>query len=242
MKGQIFTMDLVLGTIIILSVISSAYVVSSSYSTATQSTLSNNDLLSQYSSAVTSFTLVNTTMPHLFAFQSSGSLAAVTSYIQSTLGEELSTPYSVSLYALEDYSASSGGVPNIFLFGYNSSGFIGSHFQAYNEPVLVTNTSSLCGASCNVSLIANSTFPSLSTEVNAEGCSVYTPSGTAVSGWTIQNNTPSGYCTITVGAYNAGGKPGNYLVEAYKTPGGASDGETTLYILGIDLMQIKVQT
>ncbi|MCL5009479.1 MAG: hypothetical protein M1433_00640 [Candidatus Parvarchaeota archaeon] len=242
MKGQIFTMDLVLGTIILLSVISSAYLISSTYLSATQSNLSNNDLLSQYSSAVTSFVLVNTTMPKMFYVQSSGNLPTVIDYIQSTLGEELSTPYSVSLYALENYSRTSLGVPDILIFEYNSSGFSGVNTQAYTEPILVTNVSSLCGSSCNASLLVNSTFPSLSTEVNAQACTVSTQTGEPVSGWTIQNDTPSGYCKITVGAYNSGGKPGNYLVNAYKTPGGASDGETTLYVLGIDTLLIRVQT
>ncbi len=240
MKGQVFTMDLVLGTIIILSIISSAYVVSSAYSTATRSTLSNSNLVSEYSSAVAAFTLVNATMPQIFAFQNGGSLSTVTNYIKSTLGAELATPYSVSVYALEDYSQGSGGVPNVSLFSFNSSGFSGLNFQAYNEPILVTNTSSLCGTSCNVSLIANSTFPSLTTEVNAAGCSVFTDSGASVSGWTVQNNTPAGYCTITVAPYNSGGKPGNYLVST--TNGTVSEGKTTLYVLGLDLIRIEVQT
>ena len=238
MRAQIFTIDLVLGAIIILSILGGAYGLSSYYSYLNQASISNADLNAQISSAITSFMIVTQTRTQLDNFQVGiTSASTFENYTINTLGEEIGLPYSISVYALETYSEA---IPNVQLLSYASNGFEnGSAIEAFSEPIIVTNQTSLCGSACNFSLQAQSAFPGENLTVNAAKCNVYTNKGSG-TGWGVFNNTPAGYCTIQVGSYAAGALPNNYLVKAYNSTG-SFEGNTTLYVLGLDLIQLKIQ-
>ncbi|EEZ92695.1 MAG: hypothetical protein BJBARM4_0703 [Candidatus Parvarchaeum acidiphilum ARMAN-4] len=79
-------------------------------------------------------------------------------------------------------------------------------------------------------------FPSYNDTINAENCNVLYGNGTS-TGWTILNDTPSGYCTIEIPTY-AG--PNSYDVTT-TAANGASTGSATLHVLAIDLLKFEVQ-
>ncbi|MCL4399557.1 hypothetical protein M1293_03590 [Candidatus Parvarchaeota archaeon] len=236
MKAQVFTLDLVIGTVIILSIIASVYSISSYYSSINQSVISSGSVSGTYSSAVSAFSISNITIQNIDALQVAGDTSAFQTYVVSTLGKELPVPFSINLYAKEVYSGYY--LPNVSLFAYSSSGFPStSAISVFYEPVIVTNQSSLCGSSCNVSLQAQSVFPGENSTVAAPDCTVSTNTG-ASTGWRIVNDSPSGFCTIEVGSYSDA-KPDNYLVKAYSSSG-TSEGETTMFVLSLDYLKIEI--
>jgi hypothetical protein len=237
MRAQIFTIDLVLGTIIILSILGGAYGISAYYSSLNQSAISSGDLSGEFSSAVTALMLVNTTRTQVFNLQNGSPSSTFSSYIQQTLGKEIPFPYSVTIYFLEDYANLK--VPNVPIFSFSSSGFSNmSSSQTFYEPLLVTNSSPLCSSLCNSSLGPISTFPTQNVTVNAPKCLLYTNSQHS-TGWQVFNNTPAGQCTIAVGSYFVKG-PNNYLIKAYSSAG-VSEGQLTLYVFGLALVVVKIQ-
>ncbi len=234
MKAQIFTIDLVLGAVIILSILAGAYGLSAYYSSLSQASISSADLSAQISSAVTSFMAVTQTRGEIDTFQvniTPASRSTFETYTLDTLGKELEVPYSISIYALENYSDQ---IPTVQLLSYLSPGFQNSSgLEVFSEPIIVTNQTPLCTiATCNISLQAKSVFPDENSTVNAPDCNVYKNNG-SVTHWNVFNDTPAGFCTIAVGNYTRA-LPNNYLVKT-------SEGNTTLYVLGLDLIQIKVQ-
>ncbi len=240
MRAQVFTIDLVLGAVIILSIVGGAYGLSAYYFSLSQASISNSDLSAQISSAITSFMTVTQTRTQLDNLQvnvTTISKSGFKNYTIETLGEELGLPYSISIYALENYSSQ---IPNVQLLSYDSNGFEnGTSIEAFSEPIIVTNKTSLCASACNFSLQAQSAFPGENLTVNTAECNVYTNKGSA-TGWKVFNNTPLGYCTIEVGSYLGGALPNNYLVKAYNSTS-SFKGNTTLYVLGLDLIQLKIQ-
>lgn len=230
-------MDLVLGTVIILSLLGGAYALSSYYSSLNQAAISSGDLNAQFSSAVTSFMLVNSTRAQILDLQSGGSATTFLDYVQQTLGSEVSVPYSVTVYALEDYATLT--TPTVQIFSYTSSGFSSSRsVQSFYEPIIVTNSTSLCGSACNFSLGQQSVFPTQNLTVNAPQCSALN-NNLYPTGWDVFNNTPVGSCTITVGSYFVDGLPNNYLIDAYSSTD-TYEGNVTDYVLGLDLVVIKL--
>ena len=104
MKAQVFTLDLVIGTVIILSIIASVYSISSYYSSINQSVISSGSVSGTYSSAVSAFSISNITIQNIDALQVAGDTSAFQTYVVSTLGKELPVPFSINLYAKEVYS------------------------------------------------------------------------------------------------------------------------------------------
>ncbi len=203
-----------------------------------RASISSGDLSAQFSSAVTAFVLVNSTRFQLLDLQNGGPASTFLAYVQSTMGKEMNFPYSISVYALETYT--SAAIPNVNIFSYASNGFSNSvSTQTFYEPVVVTNSTSLCGTACNFSLNVQSGFPGQNVTVDAPNCEAYTNSFYP-TGWVVYNNTPAGECTILIGGYLVNGLPNNYLIKAYSSGGGA-DGQATLYVLGLDTVVIKVQ-
>jgi hypothetical protein len=233
-KGQVFTIDLVVGSIIILSVITSAYAITSYYLKLNSSITTDSDFISQVYSAVSSFSLVSSTENQLLLFENGGSASALDSYVSSVLGSELSGPFLLNVFTKSNYSNSS--LPSNLIFSYNSRFLSSSSYSTFYEPLVVTNYSSACGSSCNASLSINSVFPSYNDTINAPNCNVLYGNGT-VTGWTILNDTPSGYCTILVPSY---ANPNSYDVVTSSSTG-VSTGSATLHILAIDLLEFKVQ-
>ena len=233
-KGQVFTIDLVVGSIIILSVITSAYALTSYYLSLNGSITTNSDFISQIYSAVSSFSTVSPTANALVLFQNSGSASNLDNYVSSVLGSEISSPFLFQVFTKTDYYSNS--TPNDLIFSYNSGFSPSSSYSTFYEPVLVANYSSACDSSCNSSLSINSVFPSYNDTINAENCNVLYSNGTS-TGWTILNNTPSGDCTIEIPSY-AG--PNSYDVTT-TAASGASTGSATLYVLAIDLLKFEVQ-
>ena len=85
-KGQVFTIDLVIGTIIILGVLVSAYSITNYYLSINSSITTNGNFLSLVSSAVSSFSEVSSTSTALLQFQNGGSSSALSSYVLNILG------------------------------------------------------------------------------------------------------------------------------------------------------------
>ena len=232
-KGQVFTIDLVVGSIIILGVITSAYAITSYYLKLNGSITTNSDFISQVYSAVSSFSVVSSTENQLLLFQNGGSASALNSYVSSVLGSELSGPFLLQVFTKSTYSNSD--LPSNLIFSYNSRFSSSSSYSTFYEPVIITNYSSACGSSCNTSLSINSVFPSYNDTINAPNCNVLYGNGT-VTGWTILNNVPSGYCTIFVPSY---ADPNSYDVVTSSSTG-VSTGSATLHVLAIDLLEFKV--
>ena len=232
-KGQIFTIDLVVGSIIILSVITSAYAITNYYLSINSSITTNSNFASLAYSAISAFSTVSSTESALLNFQNGGSPTALSNYIVNVFGSEISNPFSIDVFTKTNYSSDS--IPDSLLFSYNSGLTSSLSYLNFYEPILVTNYSSACGSSCNSSLSVNSVFPSYNTSVNAVNCNVLYGNGT-VTGWTILNNTPAGYCTIEVPPY---ANPNSYDVVT-SSSSGVSTGSTTLHIISIDLMQFKI--
>ena len=237
-------MDLVVSAVLITSIIIGAYSLSSYYTSLNKTYISTGDTMGQFSTAVTSFMLVNSTRAQLLGLQNSVTTeSSFRAYILQTLGKELDFPYYISVDALENYSQST---PNVNIFNYSSSGFSQnvSSMHQFNEPIFVTNYSSLCSSSCNYSLQPQSGFPGQNISLSAPNCTVFNNANVrvgpaAANGWEIFNNTPTGSCTLTIGRYATTGSPNNYLVDAYSL-GGISDGEITVFSLALDLVSIKI--
>ncbi|MCL4361967.1 MAG: hypothetical protein OH338_01655 [Candidatus Parvarchaeota archaeon] len=233
-KGQVFTIDLVVGSIIILSVIASAYAITSYYLTLNSSITTNNDFLSQIYSAVSSFSVVSSTTNQLLLFQNGGSVSTLNSYISSVLNPEISSPFLLEVFTKSNYS--NNDTPSNLIFSYNSRFSPSSSYSTFYQPLLITNYSSACGSSCNSSLSIKSVFPSYNDTINAPDCNVLYGNGT-VTGWTILNDTPSGYCTVLVPSY---ADPNSYDVVTSSSTG-ISTGSATLHILALDLLKFEVQ-
>ncbi|MGC8533256.1 MAG: hypothetical protein ACP5MV_01330 [Candidatus Parvarchaeum sp.] len=233
-KGQVFTIDLVVGSIIILGVIASAYAITSYYLTLNSSITTNSDFLSQIYSAVSSFSVVSSTTNQLLIFQNGGSASTLNSYISSVLNSEISSPFLLQVFTKSNYS--NNDTPSDLIFSYDSRFSPSSSYSTFYEPLLVTNYSSACGSSCNSSLSIKSVFPSYNDTINAPDCNVLYINGT-VTGWTTLNDTPSGYCTIFVPSY---ADPNSYDVVTSSSTG-VSTGSATLHILAIDLLKFEVQ-
>ncbi len=226
-KGQIFTIDLVVGSIIILSVIISAYSITNYYLSLNSSITTNSNFISLVYSAISSFSTVSSTQSALLNFQEGGSSSALSNYISSTFNAEIHSPFTINIFKKSNYSSDS--IPDSLIFSY-SSGPSSSSYLDFYEPIIITNYSSACGSSCNSSLSINSVFPSYNTTINSVNCNVLYGNGTA-TGWTILNNTPSGYCTIEV---PSSANPGGYDTVT------ASSGSATLRVIVLDLMQFEV--
>ena len=233
-KGQVFTIDLVMGSIIILSVITSAYAITSYYLNLNSSITTDNDFISQIYSAVSSFSTVSSTVNSILSFQNGGSASALTSYVSSVMGSEITSPFLFQVFTKTNYSSNS--TPSDLIFSYNSGFSPSTSYSTFYEPILITNYSSACGASCNSSLSIKSVFPSYNDTINAPNCNVLYGNG-AVTGWTILDNTPSGYCTIEV-PFSA--DPNSYDVVT-SSASGASTGAATLHVIVIDLLKFEVQ-
>ena len=233
-KGQVFTLDLVFGSIIILGVITSAYAITSYYLKLNGSITTSSDFISQIYSAVSSFSVVSSTENQLLLFQNGGSASALNSYVSPVLGSELSGPFLLQVFTKSNYSNSN--LPSNLIFSYNSRFSLSSSYSVFYEPLIITNYSSACGSSCNSSLSIKSVFPSYNDTINAPKCNVLYGNGTA-TGWTTLNDTPSGSCTILVPSY---ADPNSYDVVTFSSTG-ASTGSATLHILVMDLLEFKVQ-
>ncbi len=239
-KGQIFTIDTIVGIIIVISVLSTAYGFSSYYSTLNALSSSNNNIVATVSSAAFAFISLNKTTAMLDNFQNGAITSAeFSSYVSSHLGRELTLPYYVFVNTKENYSNGSSYLVDTFNNSYANFNSQNS-FISIPEVVLVSNFSSLCGNTCSTQFSAGSIFPTQSTEVAATNCTVFNNVGVHVTGWTVRNNTPAGSCTITAGTYSSA-LPNNYLIKAY-TSAGSFLGNTTLHILGLDVVSIEAQS
>ncbi|MEM0143223.1 MAG: hypothetical protein QXL94_04650 [Candidatus Parvarchaeum sp.] len=231
-KGQVFTIDLVVGSIIILGVITSAYAITSYYLKLNSSITTDSDFISQVYSAVSSFSAVSSTSSQLLSFQNGGSSSTLNAYVSSVLGSELPGPFLFQVFTKSNYSTND--TPNDLIFSYNF-GFSPASYSTFYEPLLITNYSSACNSACNTSLSINAVFPSYNDTVNAVNCNVLYSNGTA-TGWTTLNDTPSGYCTVQVPAY---ANPNSYDVVT-SSSSGVSTGSTTLHVIVIDLLKFEV--
>ncbi|EFD92518.1 MAG: hypothetical protein BJBARM5_0779 [Candidatus Parvarchaeum acidophilus ARMAN-5] len=232
-KGQVFTIDLVIGTIIILGVLVSAYSITNYYLSINSSITTNGNFLSLVSSAVSSFSEVSSTSTALLQFQNGGSSSALSSYVLNILGSEINGPFLINVMTKSNYS--SNDTPNSLIFSYNSGLSSSLSYLKFYEPILVTNYSSACGSSCNSSLSIGSVFPSYNTTINAVNCNVFYSNG-STTGWTILHNTPSGYCTIQVPSFAA---PNSYDVVTQSSTG-ESTGSATLQVIALDLLEFEV--
>ena len=230
-KGQIFTIDLVVGSILILSVITSAYAITGYYMSLNSSITTNSNFVSLAYSAISAFSTVSSTQSALLQFQNGGPVSVLSDYVSSVLGSELHTPFLLKVLAKSNYSSNS--TPDSLIFSYNAG--ITSSYLRFYEPIVVTNYSSACGSSCNSSLSINSVFPSYNTTINEPNCNVLYGNG-STTGWTILNNTPSTYCTIEV---PLSANPGSYNVVT-SSSSGVSTGSATLQVIVLDLMEFEV--
>ena len=233
-KGQVFTIDLVVGSIIILSVIASAYAITSYYFTLNSSITTNSNFIAQAYSAVSSFAAVSSTLNSLILLQNDGSNLAFANYVSATLDTEIHSPFLFKVFTKTNYSSNS--MPDSLIFSYNSSFSSSSAYFNFYEPLLVTNYSSACGSSCNLSLSIQSVFPSYNSTINAQDCNVLYANG-SITGWTILNNTPSGYCTIEIPSSAA---PNSYEVVT-ASASAVPTGSATLHVLAMDLLEFEVQ-
>ena len=246
MRAQVFTMDLVIGSVIILSILSSAYALSSYYSGLNSSFTVNGDTSNAISSATSAFIMANSTKDELFHLQGGMPYSDFLNYVESTLGKEVSYPYSITVYAQSPYSAPS--LPSLALFSYSTQSFSqSSSLYSFHYPILISNfgfTSSAypCNGACNASLSANSVFPGESSSLNAPKCNVINTSNGAYLPWGVNGSTT---CAINVPSTGSPGTPsslvGEYYVKAY-TSGGVYLGETPLYVLGLLVVDIMVQS
>jgi hypothetical protein len=242
MKGQIFTLDLIIGLILITLLLGSAYSLASYYSDANVSINTNANFQALYSSTASSFAVSNSTISAIDAFQNGGTASAVSSYIISILGNEIFVPYKITFYGESSYLAPQ--LPSTELVHYASPDFGNfSGVLSFTNLILVSNFTAACGGSCDYAgFPPGSVFPSQSFQVNAPDCTVHSPNGTNVLslGWSISNNTPSGSCTIGVSSNVNNAPPNDYLVKAYS--GATLDGETTLFVLAIDSIVLQIKT
>ncbi len=238
MRAQVFTMDLVIGMVLILSIIGSAYALSSYYTTLNGNLFAQSDISETFASATSAFMLVNTTQVQIVGLQNGGPSGTFQTYIQNTLGKEVDTPYTISVYTENSYT--DYALPLSRLFTYASPTFASlSTIASFNEPMIVTNTSSVCGGSCNFSLSIQSAFPTENTTLNTANCTVVNNKKQILTGWKVFNNTPAGTCTIQLGS-PSNAEPNNYLVTGY-TKSGTKQGNTTLYVLAFDLVDIQIE-
>lgn len=239
-KGQIFTIDTVIGIIIVISLLTTAYGFSSYYLTLNALSSSSNNIVAAVSSAAFAFTVFNTTHLNIDKLQNGViNINNISKYVSSNLGSELIIPYSVTIFAKENYSSNTSSLVDIFNKSY--TGFNPhSSFISIPQVLVISNFSSLCGAGCSSNLSIESVFPTQSAVLSATNCTVSKNNGAPVAGWTIQNDTPSGSCTITAGNYSAA-PPNNYLVNAFSSSGGFV-GNTTLYVMSLDLVSIDAQS
>ena len=123
MKAQIFTLDLIIGLALIISMISLSYYIFNYYLKYNLQVMSqNNRVLSMYS-AFNSFLASNTTLYEFAGFEGSQiSQSSLNSYVASTLKVELNSPFSLTVYT--NSSAGSTSVPNKEVYSYNSTGFV----------------------------------------------------------------------------------------------------------------------
>ncbi len=234
-RAQIFTLDLVLGSVIILSILSTTYAISSYYSTVNNSLNIKSNIMDAASSAASAFSITYYTDDALVQLHTTHNTAVFLDYVKSTLGAMMVRPYSLTVLTKTNYSGA--GIPNVPIFDYTVPGFDTLSYSAFYEPVIVTNSSTLCYSYCDPSLSLNDVFPGQSALLSAAECSVLYGNG-SVTGWTVLNNTPSGKCTIEV---PSSANPQNYLVNAYSGPG-AFEGNTTLHVVVLDLLEILVGT
>ncbi|MGC8516517.1 MAG: hypothetical protein ACP5MT_01305 [Candidatus Acidifodinimicrobium sp.] len=122
MKAQIFTLDLIIGLSLVISMISLSYYIFNYYLRYDLQVMSqNNRVLSVYS-AFNSFLASNTTLYEFAEFENSQiSQNTLNNYIISTLKVELGSPFSLTVYT--NSSAGSTSVPNKEIYSFNSSGF-----------------------------------------------------------------------------------------------------------------------
>ena len=166
--------------------------------------------------------------------QSGAFIVSLNSYISSVLNPEISSPFLLEVFTKSNYS--NNDTPSNLIFSYNSRFSPSSSYSTFYQPLLITNYSSACGSSCNSSLSIKSVFPSYNDTINAPDCNVLYGNGT-VTGWTILNDTPSGYCTVLVPSY---ADPNSYDVVTSSSTG-ISTGSATLHILALDLLKFEVQ-
>ncbi len=234
-RAQIFTLDLVMGSVIILSILSTTYTISTYYSTINSSLNIKSNIINSASSAASAFALVGTTDNALVQLHSTGNTAIFLDYVKSTLGAMLTRPYSISIQTKSDYGTSSA--PNITIFNYTSPGFSDLSYSSFYEPVIVSDLSTLCYSNCDPSLSIKDVFAGQNATLNAPYCTVFYNNGTEVP-WTVLNDTTGSECTIKV---SSAAYPQNYLVNAFSSPG-TFEGNTTLYVLALDLIHIKAGT
>lgn len=120
MRAQIFTLDLVIGLILILSIVSASYYIFNYYLKYSLQALSqDNRVLSVYS-AFNSFLASNSTVHEFAGFEESTvSAASLDAYIAGTLKAEINLPFSLSVYT--NSTAGSSALPNDLIYSYNSS-------------------------------------------------------------------------------------------------------------------------
>ncbi len=233
-RAQIFTLDLLLGTIIITSVITSGYFITSSYLSTNQSFSLSTNVIGTASSAVSAFAFVNSTSSSLLKLENGGNSFNFINYSESILKSEVTEPFFFEVFQKTTYTT--GSVPNSMIVSYRSPTFSNSSSSSvFYEPLIISNMSSLCGNSCNYSLYIGNVFPSENASLNAPECTVSNGAGVS-PGWKIFNNTASG-CIIEV---SANADPNNYLVKAYSSSG-SSEGETTLHVFSINLIEIGIE-
>ncbi len=233
-KGQVFTIDLVVGSIIILGVITSAYAISTYYFTLNSSITTNSDFISQTYSAVSAFSTVTSTTNNLLILQNGGSNASFVNYVSATLKGMIPGHFLLQVFTQANYSSTE--IPNQLVFSYSSGFSSAASYSNFYEPVLIANYSSACGNSCNSSLSIKSVFPSYNDTINAPNCAVLYDNDSS-TGWTTLNDTPSGYCTIEIPYYAA---PNSYIVETASSTG-SSTGSATLHVIALDLLEFEVE-
>lgn len=233
-RGQVFTLDLLLGTIIIISVLTSAYLITSSYLSTNESFNFNTNVIGSSASAASAFAFVNSTSSALLSLENGGPTFGFENYSVSVIKSEITLPFFIKVLEKTNYPSTSP--PNSLLVSYYSASFSNSSSATvFYEPLIVSNMSSLCGSSCNYSLYIGSVFMGQNTTLNAPECTVSTNTG-ASTGWKIFNNTAAG-CVVSV---SPSANPNNYLVKAYSSSG-SSEGETTLHVFSLNLIEIGVQ-
>ncbi|MCW1294095.1 MAG: hypothetical protein OH316_00370 [Candidatus Parvarchaeota archaeon] len=122
MKAQIFTLDLIIGLILVISIISASYYIFNYYLKYNLQTMSqDNKVLSIYS-AFNSFLASNSTVYKFAGFEESTvSASSLNAYIAGTLKAEIGSPFSLLVYT--NSTAGSSALPNNLIYTYNSSGF-----------------------------------------------------------------------------------------------------------------------
>lgn len=235
MKGQVFTLDLIVGFAIIVSILATAYYISNQNLLSEQSSVSNINVVSRLYSVLNAFANSNLTLFYIDKFQNSN--AAISSYLNNQMSLMSPYPFNLSIFAKENYS--NNAIPNTYLMSVSSPVFhnYGEEYSL-SSLIVIYNQSKAC-VKCDDAISAKSGFPQQNVTVNAAECTVYTPSGVNVlsDGWEVYNKTPSSnYCTITIGKYS-NALPTSYLVKAYNGTG-TYLGNTTLHVLALDLIKL----